>query len=209
VIATVLLAAGAARRFDGSQKLLAELPVDGGQTPLLRHTAQGLLEAGLSRLVVVIGRDADAVRRSLAGLELRFVTNPGYASGISSSVCAGVTEAMRLWPEAAWLSIALGDQPLGRTGVVETLVRVCANAGTESNAPRIIAPRFRGNAGNPVFFASELAPELLALSGDRGARRVVERDPARVRYVDFDIPAPLDVNTVEDLATLRESEGDA
>jgi molybdenum cofactor cytidylyltransferase len=65
-----------------------------------------------------------------------------------------------------------------------------------------VAPRFRGNAGNPVLFSRALVPELLLVTGDRGARAVVERDPSRVEYVAFDRDAPLDVDTLDDLADL-------
>lgn len=204
MIAGVLLAAGAARRFDGSQKLLAALPVGGDQVPLVRRSVDGLLAAGLKRIVVVIGREADEVRRSLEGLDLQFVTNAAYATGLSSSLRAGVAEAMQLWPKAEWLLIALGDQPLAGTGVVEALVRTSAHIGSGRGTPRIIAPRFAGESGNPVLFSRELAPELLVASGDRGARSVIEREPGRVRYVEFDFPAPIDIDTVQDLATLRD-----
>jgi CTP:molybdopterin cytidylyltransferase MocA len=43
------------------------------------------------------------------------------------------------------------------------------------------------------------------VAGDRGARSVVEREPTRVRYVDFDRPPPLDVDTVSDLTAFRAS----
>ena len=89
--------------------------------------------------------------------------------------------------------------------MVEALVRTSAHIGG-GRAPLIIAPRFAGESGNPVLFSRELAPELLVTSGDRGARSVVEREPGRVRYVEFDFPAPLDIDTVQDLATLRDSQ---
>ena len=46
-----------------------------------------------------------------------------------------------------------------------------------------------------MLFDRTLTPELLALTGDRGARGVVEHDPARVSYVDIDRRAPRDVDT--------------
>ncbi len=54
-----------------------------------------------------------------------------------------------------------------------------------------------------MLVAASLFPELLALAGDQGARSVVNRDPARVTLVDFDIPMPQDVDTPEDYERLR------
>ena len=196
MIAAVLLAAGNARRFDGSQKLLALVHTAEGSVPLARCAASALLDAGLEHVVVVLGRDAERVRAALTGLDVRFALNADYASGLSSSLRAGVSEAIRLWPADDALLIALGDQPLAGTGVLESILRGAAERGDRT----IVAPRFRGEMGNPVLFARALTPELLQLTGDRGARGVVERDESRVRYVDFEIAMPPDVDTVSDLA---------
>jgi CTP:molybdopterin cytidylyltransferase MocA len=52
-----------------------------------------------------------------------------------------------------------------------------------------------------------MAPELLAITGDQGARAIIERDPSRVQYVDFDHEAPIDVDRPSDLARLAERLG--
>jgi len=198
MIAAVLLAAGSARRFDGSQKLLALVPTAAGPTPLVRHSASALLEAGLTHVVVVIGRDAEGVRASLAGLNVRFVVNEEYAKGLSTSLRLGVSEAIRVWPADEAVLIALADQPLTGTGVIESILRAVA----EGSDGSIIAPRFRGELGNPVLFRRVVIPELLAVKGDRGARGVVERDQSRVQYVDFESATPPDIDTSSDLAAL-------
>ncbi|HEV8233664.1 MAG TPA: nucleotidyltransferase family protein [Gemmatimonadaceae bacterium] len=198
MITAVLLAAGSARRFDGSQKLLALVPTSDGPAPLVRLSVSALLDAGLTHVVVVIGRDADGVRASLAGLDVRFVINEEYATGLSSSLRIGVSQATRVWPTDDALLIALGDQPLTGSGVLESILRTVAERGKRS----IVAPRFRGELGNPVLFPRAVVPELLEVSGDRGARGVVERDQSRVHYVDFESAMPPDVDTVSDLAVL-------
>jgi molybdenum cofactor cytidylyltransferase len=201
MIAAVVLAAGSARRFDGTQKLLASVPHDGAVMPLVRLTVSGLIQAGLQRIVVVVGRDAGALRLALDGLHVNFVNNADYVSGMSSSLRAGVADAMRRWPDVEGVLIALGDQPLLGTGIIESLVKQLGT--TPLRRSEIVAPRFRGELGTPVLFARDLTPELLSLSGDSGARSVVERDRARVRYLDFNRASPLDVDTVADLAALK------
>jgi molybdenum cofactor cytidylyltransferase len=203
MIVGVLLAAGSARRFDGTQKMLARVPSKNGERPerLVRLAVLGLCEAGLDH-VVVLGRDAEAVRACVADLGSSFVVNPAYGSGMSSSLVAGVQYALQHWPSADGLVIALGDQPVVGMGIVEVLVARFRSPPGEGRPPLIVAPKYRGELGNPVLFDRALAPELLAVTGDRGARRVVERDPTRVSYVEFDLTAPLDVDTPEDVAAL-------
>lgn len=205
MIVGVLLAAGSARRFDGTQKMLARVPDKTGERPLplVRLAVLGLCEAGLDH-VVVLGREAEAVRACVADLGSRFVVNPEFATGMSSSLRKGVEYALEHWPTADGLLIALGDQPLtGQgTGIVEVLVEHFRRAPNQERRPLIVAPRYRGEIGNPVLFDRTLAPELVGITGDRGARSVVERDPTRVRYVEFDRDAPRDVDTPGDVAAL-------
>ena len=203
MIVGILLAAGSAHRFGGTQKLLARVPNRDGEQPvaLVRLAVLGLCEAGLEH-VVVLGREAEAVQAAVADLGSRFVVNAAFASGMSSSLRAGVEYALEHWPTADGLLIALGDQPLAGSGVVEVLAEHFGGVPDQERRSLIVAPRYRGEIGNPVLFDRTLASELLAITGDRGARSVVERDPARVRYVDFDRAAPRDVDMPDDVTAL-------
>lgn len=205
MIVGILLAAGNARRFGGTQKLLARVPtVNGGAPmPLVRLAVLGLSEAGLEH-VVVLGREAEAVRACLADVGSSFVVNDAFASGMSSSLRRGVHYVLEHWPSADGLLIALGDQPLAGGGIVEQLVERFRSAPHEPLRPLIVAPRYRGELGNPVLFDRSLSPELLAVTGDRGARGVVESDPTRVDYVDFDRTPPPDVDTAADLSAFSD-----
>lgn len=203
MIVGILLAAGSARRFDGTQKLLAHVPSRSGErpVPLVRLAVLGLCEAGLDH-VVVLGREAQAVRESVADLGSRFVVNPEFARGMSSSLRTGVQYALEHWPAADGLLVALGDQPLAGSGIVEALTGHLLRPVEQGKKPLIVAPRYRGELGNPVLFDRTLAPELLEITGDRGARSVVERDPTRVGYVELDRAAPRDVDTPGDMTAL-------
>ena len=197
MISVVLLAAGSARRFDGRQKLLAAVPYEGATIPLIRLSVLCMLSARLERVIVVVGRDTDAVRQSLVGCPVEIVVNADAEEGMSSSLRTGVEAAARRWPDSEGILIALGDQPIVDREILDVIV-----GQLELHRAPIVAPRFQGVLGTPVLFAPALLPELLALRGDRGARSVVERDASRVSYLDFDCPAPRDVDTVTDLANL-------
>jgi len=190
VIAGVVLAAGLSRRM-GRPKLT--LPLDG--RPLIRRTVEGLVTAGLADLVVVVPPESDALRAALDGLPVRFAVNPAPEAGQAGSVVAGVAA---LLPGTIAALIALGDQPeLPRVVLSGLLARHRAGGAA------IVAPRYREGRGNPVLFAAEVFPELLRLTGDQGARAVVEADAARVALVPFDLPMPRDVDTPEDYESLR------
>jgi molybdenum cofactor cytidylyltransferase len=199
MVVAVLLAAGNARRFGSEQKLLAQLPNgSGGDVPVVRESARALQRGGIDRVVVVLGRDGEQVRATLSGLNLEFAVNLDYQSGMSTSLRSGVRGALDRWPEAAGILIALGDQPLLDDRIVKRLII----AFTSSTRALVVAPRYRGDRGNPVVFSRELADELLEITGDQGARAIIERDPGRVTYVDFDSVPPVDIDTRQDLARL-------
>jgi molybdenum cofactor cytidylyltransferase len=176
----VVLAAGASTRM-GRLKLL--LPVRG--RTLLASAVTPLLEAGLARVVVVLGHRATTVRDG-AGLaadpRLDYVVNDDWPLGLSSSLRAGVAAC----PDADAVIVALGDQPTLRADLVRRLVAAGAGA-----AP-LAVPMHKGRLGHPILFRRELFPELERLSGDAGAREVVRRHIDRAAIVVGDPPWDLD-----------------
>jgi molybdenum cofactor cytidylyltransferase len=189
VTAAVVLAAGLSRRM-GRPKLLLELR----GKPVIRHVVEGVLEAGIRRVLVVTGPENEALARALAGLEVQIAVNPAPESGQASSVAAGVS-ALPAGTDA--VLIALGDQPGVRADVIPALIEAIKAPGKV-----IAAPRYADGLGNPVLFAAPVFAELLTLTGDRGARAVVERDPARLALVDIAFPMPRDIDTPEDYERL-------
>lgn len=191
MIAAVVLAAGASTRM-GRQKLI--LPMADGRA-VVRASVERVLAAGLDDVVVVTGRDAADVAATLQGLPVRLAVNPRYAEGQSTSLRAGLDA---LAPGAEAVVIALGDQPLADPRVIRRLV-----ATFQATHRPIAVPVYRDGRGNPALFAAALFEELRAVTGDRGGRDVIARDPARVAEVAVDAPMPADVDTPEDYEAAR------
>jgi molybdenum cofactor cytidylyltransferase len=191
VIAAIVLAAGTSSRM-GRQKLT--LPMADGRA-LVRVAVEQVLAAGLDEIVVVLGGDAESVAAVLGDLPVRTVVNSRYAEGQSTSLHAGL-DALRPGTTAA--VIALGDQPLPDPTVITRLVGALATAGRP-----IAVPVYRDGRGNPVVFAASLFDELRAVTGDRGGREVVTRDPQRVAEVAVDAPMPADIDTPADYEATR------
>jgi molybdenum cofactor cytidylyltransferase len=151
--------------------------------------------AHIDDVIVVTGGDQPAVREALAGLAVRFVINPRPQEGQGSSIAVGVSA---LTPATDAVLVALGDQPRLPASVMPALLEAF-----RAERKVIVAPVYRGVQGTPVLFAREVFPELRALTGDAGARAVVNADPARVTRVRIDAPMPPDVDTPEDYARLH------
>jgi molybdenum cofactor cytidylyltransferase len=191
VISAVLLAAGAARRF-GGPKLLEPL----GGKPIVRWSAEALL-AHVDELIAVVPPEAEALRAALDGLPARFVVNPEPHRGMASSIVAGV-RAVDARSDATLL--ALGDEPtIDRATVASVIERFRAGGAS------IVLPAYDEAPEHPVLFERSTLPELLKLTGDRGARAVIDADPRRVAIVGAQGPRPADIDTPADLARLRDA----
>jgi molybdenum cofactor cytidylyltransferase len=191
-VAGLVLAAGGSTRL-GAPKAL--LPTDGGT--LLAVTVRALLEAGLQRVVVVLGCDAAGVRER-AGLpedaRLRVAENERWREGMASSLARGLDECGAC--QAA--VVALGDQPGLDAARVQRLVEAWA---AHPGAPLAVPMLPEGRLGHPVLFARELWAELRDQVGDRGGRDVVRRHWSRAARV---AEEPLhDLDTAEDVAAWR------
>ena len=192
MIAGVVLAAGLSRRM-GQAKLL--MPVGG--RAIVRYAVESVLAGGVDSVWVVTGPDVEPIAAALSGLEVQIVVNPAPEEGQASSLRAGVA-ALPASVEA--VLIALGDQPALAPSIIPALL-----AARRTSAKLIVAPRYRDGQGNPVLFRREIFPELLRLTGDQGARPIIQKEPARVEWVELDLPMPPDVDTQDDYEKIRAS----
>src|SRR2546423_9407015 len=132
-------------RFGDANKLLAD--VDG--VPMVRHTANVYLAAGLQPVVVVVGHQAKEVIEVLRGLDVQTILNPNFVEGQSRSLVAGL-RALPAEVEAAVLGVA--DQPFLGEGTLRELVKRFREGG------EIVVPRYGGQQGSPVLMARRVLP---------------------------------------------------
>jgi molybdenum cofactor cytidylyltransferase len=188
-IVGVLLAAGASSRM-GSHKLLLEL---GGEV-LVRRAARIMLEGGLEKLNVVLGREPAAVRAALEGLPAQFVLNPDAVTGGMESSFRAALDAFTGDETAA--VFALADQPF----VTPTMISSLMDAHRETHAP-IIASRFGGVIAPPHLFSSEFFG-ILGKPG-HGLKPLIQSNLERVTFLDWPEDALFDVDTPDDLEKAR------
>jgi nicotine blue oxidoreductase len=191
VIAGLVLAAGAGKRF-GATKQLALL--DG--RPLLEHSLEAMAQAGLDRLIVVLGSRADDVlaRVDLHGAEP--VVCRRWGEGQAASLACGLSSlAESTNGDLEAVVVALGDQP----GLATVAVHRVLAARGEHPAARAT---YGGAPGHPVVLTRALLPKLRDATGDAGARGVLRR--AGVTEVPCDdLGGGADVDTRADLTELR------
>ncbi len=193
-IAAIVLAAGMSRRMEGKNKLLEDF----GGKPLVRHAVEAALGSKALPVIVVTGRDNTSIEKALAGLDVRFVNNPDFADGLSSSLKAGI----RAVPEAcAGAIICLGDMPRVSSALIDRLI----DAFAPERGAMIVAPARNKQRGNPVLWAQRFFPELLKLEGDMGARKLTNFYDEGLFEIEIgDDSAFADIDTPEALKAARQ-----
>ncbi|MBI2073178.1 MAG: nucleotidyltransferase family protein [Gemmatimonadetes bacterium] len=191
-VAAVVLAAGASTRM-GENKLLFDIEGE----PLVRRVVGRATAAGLDPVIVVLGYDADRVRRELAGLPCRTVLNPDYANGINGSLKAGIA-ALDPPGAAAAAVVLLADMPLVTAEMIATLVEQY-RAG---RAPPVISD-YAGVNAPPMLYDRSLFSELQAMEGEGCGKQVVRRHRAEAAVVRWPAAALTDLDVPEDCERVR------
>jgi nicotine blue oxidoreductase len=187
-VAGILLAAGDGSRL-GQPKATVELA---GSTLAERGVAL-LRDGGADPVIVVTG----AVPVELPGVVS--VHNPDWVTGMGSSLVTGLRALAGGGATAA--VIALADQPLVGAEAVRRLIAAHARGAT------VVVAAYNGKPRNPVLIDRVHWPAVIELAtGDAGARPFLRAYPNLVTLVECgDTGSPVDIDTPEDLALVRES----
>jgi molybdenum cofactor cytidylyltransferase len=192
-VAAVVLAAGRSTRMGASNKLLAEI----AGKPLVRIAVEQALASRARPVIVVTGHQREETEAALAGLDVTLVHNPAFAEGLSASLKAGVAAAPAT---ADGVAVCLGDMPQVDAALIDRLI-AAFDPGAGALA---VVPTEAGKRGNPVVLARRFFPDLMALTGDIGARALIASHPEAVVEVPVnDAAAFFDVDTPEALTQLR------
>ncbi len=191
-IAAVVLAAGKSTRMAPYNKLL----IPSGGKPMIARVVDNLLFSSARPILVVTGHRADDIRAALGGRPVTFVHAPDYATGLAASLKAGIAAVP---PTAAAAIVCLGDMPLITARIIDKLI----TAYDADEGRTIVVPTHQGRAGNPILWDRRYFPEILALSGDAGARTLLKQHMEQIAEVEAGDDAVLrDFDTVDSLATL-------
>ena len=189
-----VLAAGASRRFEGGDKLLA----DWEGRPLLEQTLQCFENSAVDKKILIVrpGAAAHAKIGSENGFEI--LENHNADHGLATSI----TPAVHNSKDTDGLMIALGDMPL----IQETTIHSIVSAWQAAQASAIVAPESEGRRGHPVIFSKAYYPFLADLKGDRGAGDIIARHvSAFIGVAVSDAGIAIDFDEPADFMTPRHS----
>lgn len=188
----VILAAGASTRMGRPKQLLE---IEG--KPLLVRAVEAALASPAWPVVVVLGANAEIIRPVLVRLPVLITENAAWAEGMAASIRAGVTTLQQFSRGLDAALIALCDQPAFSADIITQLLNAQRTSGRS-----IVAAHYAGRNGAPALFLREHFATLTHLTGEEGARALLNGDPSRVAPVDLPALA-VDLDTPFDVASLN------
>ncbi|MGA7670428.1 MAG: nucleotidyltransferase family protein [Nitrolancea sp.] len=191
-IAAAILAAGTSSRL-GTPKQLLDL----GGRPVLAHTLDAVRRSRVDLILVTLGNEQARIEASVDLTDTIVVPNPDYAEGQSTSVVA-VIRALPKDVDA--ILFVLGDQPFQEPAVIDAIID-----SYRSDGAAIAQPRYSEGRGNPILITRQFFSELLDLTGDVGARPILERHRDQITLVDVsNFSRPGDIDTFDDFDSIQQ-----
>ena len=190
MISAIILAAGESRRMGVQNKLLLQIDSE----VLIRKFVKSVSNSLVDAVLVVVGFEAEKIKAVLHDQSVKFVENPSYEEGMTTSIQSGVKASSN---ESTGLMICLADMPFAETSDLNLLIQAFNDyRSTESSL--IIVPVFQGNRGNPVLFSEVFRDKILTHKGE-GCREIVRQFPHYVKEVSMENDNLLrDIDTPED-----------
>jgi len=159
---------------------------------MLQHSIQRVLESNVQEVIVVLGYAAEEIMPVISSAGIKVLTNPHYNRGLSESLKVGLRAVS---PDSTGALIYLADQPLVSPRTIDKLIETF-----KATRALAVVPTYRGERGNPVVLAKDLFPEVMKLSGDMGARSLLEKYAKRIVLVEVeDVAVIIDIDTPRDL----------
>lgn len=185
-IGAIVLAAGASSRMGTPKQLL---PVNG--VPLVLRAVKAALETTAWPIVVVVGANAGLIRPVLATHPVLIVENASWIEGMASSIRTGIDTLQQFSRSVSGALVILCDQPALSAAVLSKLIHEQERTGRS-----IVAARYGGRNGAPALFMREHFSALKTLTGEEGARSLLQAPADRIATlelaelsVDLDTPA--------------------
>lgn len=187
----IILAAGASTRMGAPKQQL----IYQGKT-LLQRAIQTALNSGCTPVIVVLGAHAMIISPEVPKELVTMIENRNWEEGMSSSIRTGISALQEKAPLATGVILMVCDQPHLNVEHLQQLMQQKLDTGKG-----IVASYYKNTTGVPVLFDKMFFPELLALKGQEGAKKLLLQFEQEVAAVPFPL-GEVDVDTREDYERL-------
>ena len=174
-IGIIVLAAGASSRMCRSKQLLE---IQG--EPLLCRCVKVALTVSPENVIVILGANEKAHREIIEDLPIQIVSNHYWKTGLGSSIKTGLNYLLQSGADLDGVILIVCDQPALTSAHLQNLIQKFH----EKKKP-IIASAYGDSKGVPVLFGRSFFSNLLLMSDDQGAKKIVTQFPEQVEGIEF------------------------
>lgn len=193
-VGVIILAAGGSSRLGSPKQLIRG--ADG--VSLIQKISELVMSLNCKQKLMVLGSHHKNIQSEIKEIDIPIIINHEWQRGISSSILAAM-DALTKKEDLEGLMFLVCDQPYLNKKMLENLLTKFQNT-----SRFIVASRYRDVIGTPAIFHKSLFPELLKLTGDKGAGKIINENSGKVALVDFE-NGIFDIDTPEDLNTYLQS----
>lgn len=186
----LILAAGNSSRLGEPKQLL-----DFKGKSLLRHVAEESLKITKS-VVVVTGANSIEISKEINDLKLIITENRIWNEGMGSSIYIGFNQLLNSFPAIENCIVSVCDQPFIEASVFSELIQM-----QQDSQKGIIASKYADTVGTPVLFTKRYFTDLSKLTGQEGAKKLLQKFKDDIAEINFEKGA-IDIDTQNDYQQL-------
>ena len=172
MISSILLAAGQSTRMNGENKLSKKIQ----GVPLIKHSVKNILSSSVDELIIVLGHQKEIIEKLIVkDKKIKLVFNKDFNSGIASSIKAGLNHLSK---NTDAFFICLGDMPMVNSNIYNQLIK-------SRSEKDILVPTYKTRQGNPVLFNILMKEKIMNITGDIGAKKILELSKDKISTVEI------------------------
>ena len=138
---------------------------------MLEVVIQQALAVPVKDVVVVLGANQEKIVPEMKSYPVTVVENKEWQKGLGSSISAGVLCISSTFKTCKAVVILLGDQPLINASYIKELIEQW-----RKDPSQPVASRYPGKTGVPAIFPQTFFGELSVLTGDSGAKAILNKN---------------------------------
>ena len=175
-------------------KLFVKLTKEIQGVPLIKHSVKNILASSVDELIIVLGFQKEIIEKLIDKNEkIKCVFNKNFENGMASSIKTGLDH---LSEKTEAFFICLGDMPMVNHDIYNQLIKSKDNK-------EIIVPNYKGQQGNPVLFNKSMKEKIINISGDVGAKKILELNKDKILNLKInDQSITRSFNTQDDFSSL-------
>lgn len=192
-IAILVLAAGESSRMKTPKQL-----VKIGINFLLAIVLSKAKAININHVYCVLGANDVLIRKEISSANTHFIHNTNFKKGLSSSIAYGISHLKTTTNSYDAVLVLLGDQPAIEKTYLNEMIALF-----NEDQSKIIASNYGKKLGVPAIFPRSYFSKLQKMSGDFGAKDILNNN-SNVVYINKQTNF-IDIDTEEDLQNFKNS----